>query len=301
MKRLACCLLLILPAATMRAQDEPAPAPFVLSVNSDFMELHVSVVDEKDRTVGGLTLENFKITENGVPQPITVFKHEDIPVSLGLIVDNSRSIEGRKSRLDAATLSFVRQSNPEDESFVVHFDFDARLEQGFTSNLSDLEAVLAASKPFGQTAIYDALLLGLDKMQGASHQKRALLLVTDGLDNASKATFEQVIETVKRSRVAIIVVGLLSATEGEKAEATLTKIADASGGRAYFPDDLEEARMMMERAAHDLRTQYTIGYVPTDPAHDGSWRSVRVDIVPPLGSKEKLNADYRHGYYRPDK
>jgi Ca-activated chloride channel family protein len=138
-------------------------------------------------------------------------------------------------------------------------------------------------------------------MQGASHQKRALLLVTDGLDNASKATFEQVIESVKRSRVAIIVVGLLSATEGEKAEATLTKIADASGGRAYFPDDLEEARMMMERAAHDLRTQYTIGYVPTDPAHDGSWRSVRVDIVPPLGSKEKLNADYRHGYYRPDK
>jgi VWFA-related protein len=263
------------------------------------MELHVSVVDEKDRNVGGLTRENFRIQENGIPQPITIFKHEDIPVSLGLVIDNSRSIEPRKARLDAATLAFVRQSHPDDESFVVHFDFDARLERDFTTNISDLEATLAASKPFGQTAIYDALMLALDHMQKASHQKKALLLVTDGLDNVSTTTFKQVLEAVKRSRVAIIVVGLLSAAEGEKAQATLTKIADASGGRAYFPDDVDQARAMMERAAHDLRTQYTIGYVPSDPAHDGSWRSVRVEIIPPAGSKDKLESDYRHGYYRP--
>jgi Ca-activated chloride channel family protein len=271
-----------------------------MSVNSDFMELHVSVVDERDRNVGGLTMENFKITENGIPQPITIFKHEDIPVSLGLVIDNSRSIEPRKKRLDAATLAFVRQSHPDDESFVIHFDFDARLERDFTTNISDLEETLAASKPFGQTAAYDALMLALDHMQKASHQKKALLLVTDGLDNVSKTTFTQVLEAVKHSRVAIIVVGLLSAAEGEKAEAMLTQIADASGGRAYFPDDVDQARAMMERAAHDLRTQYTIGYVPSDPAHDGTWRSVRVEVIPPTGSKEKLDADYRHGYYRPN-
>jgi VWFA-related protein len=297
MNRLACGLSLLFLTATLGAQDNPAP--FVLSVNSDFMELHVSVVDEKDRNVGGLTKENFRITENGVAQPITIFKHEDIPVSLGLVIDNSRSIEPRKARLDAATLAFVRQSHPEDESFVVHFDFDARLERGFTTKISELEETLAASKPFGQTAIYDALMLAIDQMQKASHQKKALLLVTDGLDNVSHATFAQVLEAVKHSRVAIIVVGLLSAAEGEKAEATLTQIAEASGGRAYFPNDVEEARVMMERAAHDLRTQYTIGYVPSDPAHDGSWRSVRVEVIPPAGSKEKLDADYRHGYYRP--
>ena len=297
MKNLARCILIVVLAFPLKAQD--SPAPFVMSVNSDFMELHVSVVDEKDRNVGGLTIENFKVKENGIPQPITIFKHEDIPVSLGLVIDNSRSIEPRKARLDAATLAFVRQSHPDDESFVIHFDFDARLERDFTTNLSDLEQTLAASKPFGQTAIYDALMLALDQMQKANHQKKALLLVTDGLDNASHTTFAEVLEAVKHSRVAVIVVGLLSAAEGEKAEATLTKIAEASGGRAYFPDDVDQARDMMVRAAHDLRTQYTIGYVPSDPAHDGSWRSVRLEIIPPAGSKEKLEADYRHGYYRP--
>jgi len=296
-QRIGCLFIIAILAVPMAAQDEPAP--FVMSVNSDFMELHVSVLDEKDRTVGGLTVDNFLVRENGIRQPITVFKHEDIPVSLGLVIDNSRSIEARKARLDAAAVSFVRQSNPDDESFVVHFDFDARLSRDFTSKISDLELSLAASKPFGQTAIYDAIILAVNQMQKANHQKKALLLVTDGIDNASKATFADVLESVKHSRVAIIVVGLLSAAEGAKAEATLAQLADASGGRAYFPDDVDQARLMMERAAHDLRTQYTIGYVPSDNAHDGSWRSVRVEIIPPLGTTQKLEADYRHGYYRP--
>jgi VWFA-related protein len=285
-------------AGVLRAQDETGG--FSLSVNSDLMELHVSVVDDKDRTVGGLTKDNFQVTENGVTQKITVFKHEDIPVSLGLVLDNSRSMEPRKARLDAAALSFVRQSNPEDETFVIHFDFDARLDRDFTTKLPELEQSLAASKPFGQTAIYDALLLAVDHMKNASHQKKALLLVTDGLDNVSKATLSQVLDTVKRSRVTIIVVGLLSADEGEKAEESLTRIAEASGGHAYFPEDVEQARTYMEKTARDLRTQYTIGYVPSDSVHDGSWRSVRVNVIPPPGTKTQLMVDYRHGYYRPD-
>jgi Ca-activated chloride channel homolog len=298
MKQLTRFFLILILAAPGLAQD--TPPSFVMKVNSDFMELHVSVLDDKGRLVSGLSKENFKVTENGIAQPITVFKHEDIPVSLGLVIDNSRSIEARKTRLDAAAISFVRQSNPDDETFIVHFDSDARLSRNFTTNLSDLEDTLAASKPFGQTAIYDALLLAINNMENAKHEKRAVLLVTDGIDNASRTSLNQIIETVKHSRVTILVVGLLSASEGEKAEESLTKIAEASGGRAYFPDDVVQARAMMEHAAHDLRTQYTLGFVPKDPIHDGSWRSVRVEILPPPGSKEKLIADYRHGYYRPD-
>src|SRR5215471_13421916 len=135
MKILARLLVICLLAGVLQAQDET----FSLNVNSDLMELHVSVVDEREQTVGGLQQQNFQVTENGVPQKITVFKHEDIPVSLGLVLDNSRSIEPRKARLDAAALSFVRQSNPDDETFVVHFDFDARLDRDFTKNLPELE------------------------------------------------------------------------------------------------------------------------------------------------------------------
>ncbi len=298
MKPLVQCLIVLMIAGVLYAQDDSGA--FSLNVNSDLMELHVSVVDEKERTVSGLNQENFQVTENGVRQKISFFKHEDIPVSLGLVLDNSRSIEPRKARLDAAALSFVHQSNPEDETFVVHFDFDARLDRDFTSKLPELEQSLTASKPFGQTAIYDALLLALDHMKNAKQQKKVLLLVTDGLDNVSKATLNQLLDTIKRSRVAIIVVGLLSAAEGEKAEQSLSRIAEASGGRAYFPEDVDQARVYMEKTARDLRTQYTIGYVPTDPVHDGSWRSVRVNVTPPPGSTTHLEVDYRHGYYRPE-
>jgi Ca-activated chloride channel family protein len=298
MKYLLPILLIFMLAVVIHAQDDTGA--FSLNVNSDLMELHVSVLDELDRTVSGLTRENFQVMENGVNQKITVFKHEDIPVSLGLVLDNSRSIEPRKARLDAAALSFVRQSNPEDETFVIHFDFEPRLDRDFTTNLPELEKTLAASKPFGQTAIYDAILLALENMKKAKNQKKVLLLVTDGLDNASKARLDQVLEEVKRSRVSIVVVGLLSAAEGEKAEQTLTKISEVSGGRAYFPEDVDQAKTYMEKIARDLRTQYTIGYVPSDSGHDGSWRSVRVNIIPPAGTKTRLEADYRHGYYRPN-
>jgi Ca-activated chloride channel family protein len=271
---------------------------YKLNVDVDLVELHVSVVDEKDRTVGGLQKANFRVMEDRVEQQIEVFKHEDIPVSLGLIVDNSRSIEPRKQRLDAAALSFVQKSNPEDESFIIHFDFDARLSQDFTSSEPALEKALSNMKPYGQTALYDALIMGIDQMEKAKYQKKAILLITDGLDNVSTHTLAEALDKLKHSRVAVYPVGLLSANEGEKAEQDLLKIADASGGKAYFPENVEQAKTMMERIARDLREQYTIGYNPSS-ARNGAWRSVRVEIVPPPGFPPRLIANYRHGYYGP--
>ena len=295
MKSLLCVPLLFV--SVVWAQEET----FKLNVNVDLTEVHVNVTDEKDRPVGNLIKDNFRIFEDRSEQRITVFKHEDAPLSLGLVIDNSRSMEPRKQRMDAAALSFVRKSNPEDETFIVHFDDSARLDRDFTNSIPLLEQTLASVRPFGQTAIYDALILALDHMPQARNQKRVILLFTDGVDNSSKHTLDQAVEATKRAHVAVYTVGLLSQSGGQKAEDSLIRIADASGGRSYFPSTVEEARANMERVARDLREQYTLGYFPSNASHNGAWRSVRIELVPPRGlpPTAKLNANYRHGYYGP--
>ena len=274
---------------------------FKLNVNVDLTEVHVSVTDEKDRPVGNLTKESFRVFEDQTEQKLSVFKHEDFPVSLGLVIDNSRSMEPRKERLDAAALSFVRKSNPEDETFIVHFDDTARLDRDFTDNIPLLEESLASVKPYGQTAIYDALILALDHMHYARHTKKAILLMTDGIDNSSKHTLSEAVQATQQSHVAVYTVGLLSVSGGQKAEDSLIRIAEASGGRTFFPLTIDEARADMERVARDLREQYTLGYIPSNPSRSGQWRSVRVEIIPPRGMPRttKLYANYRHGYYGP--
>src|SRR5215813_3895592 len=166
-------LIPVLMVSLLWSQD----VPFKLSVNVDLTEVHVNVTDDNDRPIGNLKKENFRIYEDKSEQNISVFKHEDIPVSLGLVIDNSRSIEPRKQRLDSAALSFVRKGNAEDETFVVHFDDEARLDRDFTDSISLLEESLASVQPFGQTAIYDALILAVDHMEQAKHPKRAILLI----------------------------------------------------------------------------------------------------------------------------
>lgn len=290
-------LIVFLTASFLWAQDE---RNFKLDVNVDLTEVHVSVTDEKDHPVGNLRRENFRVFEDQKEQMVSVFKHEDIPVSLGLVIDNSRSMEPRKQRLDAAALAFVRKSNPEDETFIVHFDDSARLDRDFTNSIPLLEETLDGVKPYGQTAIYDALILALHHMEQAKEMQKAILLLTDGVDNSSKHTLAEAIDDAKRSQVAVYTVGLLSESGGQKAEDSLVRIAEASGGRAFFPLTVDEARADMERVARDLREQYTLGYIPSNPSRAGEWRSVRVEISPTSGLRvAKLTANYRHGYYGP--
>jgi len=287
----------LMAASVLWAQE----SVYKLNVNVDLTEVHVNVTDEKDHPIGNLKKENFRLFEDRSEQKISVFKHEDIPVSLGLVIDNSRSIEPRKARLDAAALSFVRKGNADDETFIVHFDDTARLNLDFTDSIPLLENALAVMKPYGQTAIYDAVILALDHMEHARHTKRAILLITDGVDNSSTHTLSEAIEATKRAHVAVYTVGLLSASGGQKAEDSLIRISEASGGRAFFPLNVEDAQTAMERVAHDLREQYTLGYFPSNPARNGAWRSVRVEVLNPPGfpGSAKLNAVYRHGYYGP--
>ena len=291
-------LTFLLIASCLWAQDEDT---FKLNVNVDLTEVHVSVTDEKDHPIGNLQKDNFRVFEDQREQKVSVFKHEDIPVSLGLVIDNSRSMEPRKQRMDAAVLAFVRKSNPDDETFIVHFDDTARLNRDFTNDINLLEQTLAKAKPYGQTAIYDALILALDHMKEAKQPKTAILLFTDGIDNASKHTVDEAIEAAERSHVAVYTIGLLSESGGQKAEDSLVRIATTTGGRSFFPLTVEEARTAMERVARDIREQYTLGYIPSNPTRAGQWRSVRVEVTPPPGLPKvaKLNANYRHGYYGP--
>jgi VWFA-related protein len=295
MKTLTAIPLLLVSA--LWAQEQT----FKLNVNVDLTEVHVNVTDEKDHPIGNLKKDNFRIFEDRTEQKITVFKHEDIPLSLGLVIDNSRSMEPRKERMDQASLSFVRKSNSQDETFIIHFDDSARLDRDFTDSIPLLEQTLASVRPYGQTAIYDALILGLQHMEKAKNTKRAILLFTDGVDNSSKHTLSEALDATRRAQVAVYPVGLLSRSGGQKAEDELLRIAEVSGGRAFFPSTVDEARADMERVARDLREQYTLGYFPSNPSHNGAWRSIRVDVVPPPGlpPSARLNANYRHGYYGP--
>jgi Ca-activated chloride channel family protein len=159
---------------------------------------------------------------------------------------------------------------------------------------------LAGAKPYGETALYDAIMTGLDTMNEASYSKKALLVITDGIDNRSQSTLEQVVARASREDVMIFPVGLLSQSGGLKAEDSLIKIAEATGGRAYFPQTPEEARIMIDLIAKDLREQYTIAYLPTNVLRDGRWRSVRVELEAPKGYPKDLQMTYRHGYYAPE-
>ena len=290
-------LALLLMIAPVFAQEEPI---FKLNVDVDLTELHVTVTDDQDRPVGNLRKEDFRVLEDLTEQKLSIFKHEDVPLSLGLVIDNSRSIESRKKRLDAAALSFVQRGNPDDETFIVHFDDRPRLTRDFTDSIPDLERGLAAVWPFGQTAIYDALILASEHMAKAKHTKKVILLITDGIDNSSRHTFDDAVEAARRSGVAIYTVGLLSAAEGQKAEETLVHIAETTGGRALFPENVEQARVSMERVARDLREQYLLGYFSSNP-RNGAWRSIRLEIKPPQKSviPIRLIANYRRGYYGP--
>ena len=229
-----------------------------------------------------------------------MFLHEDRPVSLGLVIDNSRSMERKKASVDTAALSFVRESNPQDEAFLIHFDDTVRLAQDFTSDLTALEETLQSISPYGQTALFDAMGMALDRIEEGRYEQKAILLVSDGADNASIAAFDEILERLRQSDIAVYPIGILNdSTAGREARGALEELADASGGRAFFPKAVEEIPALTQRIARELRELYTLGYVPTNGRRDGAWRSVRVYVpTPPEVPRYQLN--YRHGYYAPE-
>ncbi|MDQ2841074.1 MAG: VWA domain-containing protein [Acidobacteriota bacterium] len=259
--------------------------------------LHASVTDRKGKLVTNLRENAFKVFENGQPQQVKIFRNEDVPVSLGIIIDDSGSMSTKRSRVETAALEMVRHSNPQDEVFIVNFNDDAYLDVPFTNDIHKLEQGLARIDSRGGTAMRDAISMSLDyEAKQAKKDKKVLLIITDGNDNASNISLERVVARANQSDTLIYSIGLF--TEEEKHEATkarraLHELTGATGGLAFYPKEVSEVQALAVEIARDIRSQYTIAYSPAIQALDGSYRQIKVTVDAP----GKPVVRTRSGYY----
>jgi VWFA-related protein len=309
----AVCLFAVVLAAQNGARIQSSPAApddnFTLNVNVRLVQLPVSVTSREGKSLDNLPQSSFQVYEDNVLQEITLFKHEDIPISLGLVIDNSGSMRNKRQRVNSAALSFVRESNPDDQTFIVDFDDETILRQDFTGNIDDLVRALRDIHTQGETALNDAVYVSIDHLKKGTRDKKALLIVSDGEDNKSKYGLNKLLDHIRESRdVSIYAIGLLEENDfrgglfgkspSKKARENLKKIAELSGGEAYFPKSVEEVSSICVKIARDLRNQYTLGYSPKNTKNDGGYRTVRVNVTPPPGTT-KLNVRTKPGYTAP--
>lgn len=308
---LAVCVLALLLSRTQnkaQALNKQNDKDYSLKVETVEVNLPVSVQDKEGRPVDGLKQDNFQVFEDKIQQTIKTFRHEDIPLSLGLVIDNSGSMRNKRERVNSAALAFVRESNPDDETFIVNFDDSAYLEQDFTGSIGDLVDALDNIDARGETALYDAIYLSADHLKAGKKDKKAILLITDGEDNVSKYTLNKVLEALKQSKVTLYAIGLLEEDDdrgglfhsapSKKAKADLVKFAEITGGQAFFPKSLDEVEDITKRIAHDIRNHYTITYTPTNANLDGTYREITVKINPPK-TIGKISWRAKPGYYAP--
>ena len=269
----------------------------VISTSVNLVVLPVTVTDRKGEFVQGLDAANFRIDEDGHPQKIEVFRHEDTPVTAGLLVDHSGSMATKMGQVIQGAMAFVQASNPQDREFVVNFSdtvtFGLPADVDFTSDTQILEAAVLNTPASGQTALYDALIAALKRLEKDSSDKKVLLLVSDGGDNASKHSFAEALRMAQSSNVIIYTLGLFDEHSFDQNPKVLTKIAKETGGEAYFPKSAAETVSVCRQIAGDIRRQYTLGYSPTDTRP--GYRRIHVSVTAP--DRGKLFARTRAGYY----
>jgi Ca-activated chloride channel homolog len=316
------------PAPVQQAPAPSAPQPgapsesprvqkrnngqFTISTKVDLVVLPATVVDKKGRRVNDLTQNDFEVYENRVPQKLSVFSHADIPVTMGIVIDDSGSTKEKRPSVNAAALAFVETSNPQDQAFIVNFNDVYYLDTpgDFASNIEDLRSALSKIDSRGGTALYDAIYASLDHLRLGNRDKKALLVITDGEDNASRYSFPELLKYAQQSNAQIYTIGLLGDESNQTglfkihsggdrhAKKVLEQLAQATGGQSFFPATLSEVDSTCRQIAHDIRNQYTLGYYPTDKTADGSYRVVHVDGFE-HGTRKKLIVRTKPGYYAP--
>jgi VWFA-related protein len=273
---------------------------FISQVNE--VTLSATVLDARKHLVTNLDTTNFAVYEDNQPQKITSFRREDIPVSIGIVVDNSGSMRTKRAAVTKAVLNLMQASNPQDEVFVVNFNDDPYLDQDFTNKLEPLREALDRVDSRGGTALYDAVIASADHLaKGAKKEKKVLLVVTDGVDNESRESLEQAIRKVQDDKgPTIYTIGILGDEPGiKRAKRALQSLSDQTGGVAFFPKDLAEVDEISQEVAKDIRNQYSITYKPTNPRSNGGYRKVKVEARAP-GYKD-LQVRTRDGYFADEK
>jgi Ca-activated chloride channel family protein len=310
---LAVFLVVTLPALMLarggrgqNSQGNPADKPekqppSTLKVDVDLVLVNATVTDSLNRYVSGLEGEHFQIWEDKVEQKITYFNAEDVPISVGVILDVSGSMKDKIATARQAASTFLKTGNPEDEYFLVEFANRPEVASDFTTDVTKLQGKLLQTPAKGMTAMYDSVYLSLEKLKEASNPKKALLLITDGEDNRSRYTFQNVKEFVKEQDVQIYGIGIVdewnsSLGAGKTGRAMVEELSDLTGGRAYFPDSVYDLEDICTKIAVELKNQYVIGYHSTNEAKDGKWRKIRLKINPPKGI-QRLNVRAKQGYY----
>lgn len=273
-----------------------------IRVQSEEVTLQATVMDTKRHLITSLAPANFEVYEDGQVQRITSFRREDIPVSIGIVVDNSGSMRTKRAAVTKAVVNLVQASNPHDEVFVVNFNDEPYLDQDFTNKVNEMREALDRVDSRGGTALYDAVIASAEHLaKGGQREKKVLLVVTDGDDNESRESLEQAVRSVQSEKgPTIYAIGILSPEDRKRtAKRALEALTAQTGGVAFFPKDLQEVDEISQEVARDIRNQYTITYKPTNPRANGGYRQIKVVAHEP-GSKTDLVVRTRPGYFASD-
>jgi len=288
-------------AQPSQAQSKGSGGDYTLKLNANMVVLSATVLDRHNALVSGLDKEDFQVYEDGVLQHIKQFSHEDIPVTVGILVDNSASMGPKRDDVIAAAMAFARSSNSQDQMFVVNFNdrvsFGLPAGTLFTDRRDRLQQAFSGIKASGQTSLYDGLAAGLERLQLGSSDKKVLILISDGGDNASKHNLLQVLAMARQSTAIIYAIGIFDEQDDDQNPGVLRRFAKETGGAAFFPESSSGIPSICEGIARDIRNQYTLTYVPKMASQDGKYRSIEVKAK--AGDRGRLTVRTRSGYSVP--
>ncbi|MBI3951587.1 MAG: VWA domain-containing protein [Acidobacteria bacterium] len=302
---LALTVLLLFGSGAFAQQEPKSSSPFnqapQVRLDVNLVTVPVTVMDPYERFVTGLRKEHFELYDEKVKQDVVFFAEEDAPITIGIVFDVSGSMKEKIQRARLALRRFIDTSHPDDEFFLIGFNERAELLQDFTSSGDQVTSRLVLKEPAGRTALYDACYLAIEKLGSGQHKRRALLIISDGMDNSSRYTYRQLRDQIKETGVQIYAIGIFglfhNSTQDEAmGRSILEEITSITGGRAFFPDTPVELDDVITRIALELRHQYSLGFYPTNVALNGQWHQLRVKVNPPRGLP-RLRVRGREGYY----